>query len=112
MTEPSPQQKPRRRWWRLALIPLVPVLAVAALYAFDWYQGQRAWREACAEADRLDPGWRWEDLLARRPALPEDRDAIRVMYAAAAKLPENWPNWAALIRDDDLPPAIPGKRDP
>src|SRR5207245_629795 len=74
MTDPSSHEQTRRRWKWLALIPLVPVLAFAALFAFDWYQGQRAWREACAEADRLDPGWKWEDLLARRPELPADRD--------------------------------------
>jgi hypothetical protein len=39
----------------------------------------------------MDPGWRWEDLLARRPVLPDDQDAIRVTAAAAAKLPPGWP---------------------
>jgi len=105
MTDSSPRETPRRRWRRLALIPLLPVLAFAGLYALDWYQGQRAWREACAEADRLDPGWRWEDLLARRPEPPADRDAIRVTQDAALKLPDKWPNWADAVRKEDLPPA-------
>jgi hypothetical protein len=111
MSNPLPQKNPRRRWRRLALIPLVPVLAFAGLFAFDWYQGHRAWREACAEADRLDPGWRWEDLLARRPELPADRDAIRVTQAAASKLPEKWPDWGAAIPEENLPPLAGQARD-
>jgi hypothetical protein len=46
-----------------------------------------AWIEACGEADRLDPGWRWEDLLARRTILPADCDAAQVTQEAAAQLP-------------------------
>jgi hypothetical protein len=98
----------RRRWRWLALIPLIAALLLGGLLVFDRYQAERAWREACAEADRLDPGWKWEDLLARRPELPADRDAIRLTHAAAAKLPEKWPDWAAAVRDEDLPP-LPGQ---
>lgn len=87
------------------------MLAFAALFGFDWYWGERAWRAACAEADRLDPGWKWEDLLARRPELPADRDAIKVTLVVDAKLPAKWPDWAAVIRDEDLPPAPAPPRD-
>ena len=49
---------------------------VAVLIAYDHWQQQRAWREACAEADRLDPGWRWPDLAAAWPALPDERNSF------------------------------------
>ncbi len=45
------------------------------------------WSEACAEADRVDPGWRWDELLARRPSLSADQDAIQLSLAAAEYLP-------------------------
>jgi hypothetical protein len=53
---------------------------------FGRQSSDQLWAEACAEADRLDPGWRWEDLLARRPILPADRDATQVIQEAAARL--------------------------
>src|SRR5436190_10901886 len=108
MTDPPPHEKPRRRWRWLALIPLAAALLLGGLLVFDRYQAERAWEDACAEADRLDPGWKWEDLLAQRPELPANRDAIRVTHAAASKLPEKWPDWAAAIREEDLPP-LPGQ---
>src|SRR5436190_13911206 len=108
MTDPSPQEKPRRRWRWLALIPLAAALLLGGLLVFDRYQAERAWQDACAEADRLDPGWKWEDLLARRPELPADRDAIVVTHAAASKLPEKWPDWASVIPEEELP-ALPGQ---
>jgi len=54
---------------------------------FGRKSSDQSWFEACAEADRVDPGWRWEDLLARRPILPADCDATQVIQAAAARLP-------------------------
>jgi hypothetical protein len=70
---------------------------------FNKRRGEQAWTEACSEADHLDPGWRWEDLLDRRPVLSEDCDAIRVASAAAAKLPSGWPDWTTVMSHDDLP---------
>lgn len=73
---------------------------------FERRRAERIWKEACAEADRLDPGWKWDDLLSRRPELSKDCDAIHVTLAAASKLPPKWPDWATVIREEDLP-ALP-----
>lgn len=48
------------------------------------------WQDACAEADQLDPGWRWNELSARQPSLPEDQDATKVALAAANDLPADF----------------------
>jgi hypothetical protein len=98
--------RPRRRWrsrFALASVALVGLLAFG--FWLDHYLEERAWRAACAEADRLDPGWRWDDLLAARPNPPDDRNAAVRIQAIMQKLPQGWPDWAAAIRDEDLPPS-------
>jgi hypothetical protein len=67
---------------------LVLTGVVAAFLAYDRWQQQRAWQEACAEADRLDPGWRWDDLRAARPPLPPKRNSVAHVEAALKLLPE------------------------
>jgi hypothetical protein len=49
--------------------------------------------EARAEADRLDPGWRLEELEARRAELPDGQNAAVTVLTAAGSLPVNWPKW-------------------
>jgi hypothetical protein len=76
---------------------------------FGWKSGESAWQQACEEADRLDPGWRWEDLLSRKSELPADRDARQVALSAAALLPEGWPDWIPFLEEFDLVPKEPPK---
>jgi hypothetical protein len=47
--------------------------------------------QAIAEADRLDPGWRFEDLEAARPPLPDAENSALQVLAAAGQLPKPWP---------------------
>jgi hypothetical protein len=74
---------------------------------FGRKSAQIAWNEACAEADHLDPGWRWDDLIARRPNPPPQNDARQAITAAISRLPERWPNWESVLarlgRVPDLP---------
>ena len=51
--------------------------------------------EAFAEADRLDPGWRLEDLDAKRLPRPEpDKDGFNQVQRIKAAMPKgNWPEW-------------------
>jgi hypothetical protein len=75
------------RWCRrLAAVTAAAVGLVAAFLVYDDWQQLRAWQEACAEADRLDPGWRWADLTAG-PALPDERNSMVHARAAARLLP-------------------------
>ncbi len=77
---------------------------------FEMHRTDKAWADACAEADRLDPGWRWQDLLATRPVAPDDRGVGTRVLEITAALPFRWPDWATLLRDEDVPP--PPQRPP
>jgi hypothetical protein len=87
--------KPRRRLLRVIVRGLLLLVAVIGLYmaylAYDDWQGRREWVEACAEADRLDPGWRWEELLAGMPAIPDEQNSAVRILAAQRLLPYGWP---------------------
>jgi hypothetical protein len=98
----------RRRWWLWLVLAAGAVvgLAVGGIW-YDDHSAGRAWADACAEADRLDPGWRWEELLAARPNPPDDRNVASRVHAMSAAMPPKWPDWSQLLTDADLPPAPP-----
>jgi hypothetical protein len=77
-------------------------VALAALLCggqwLDRWLAERDWLAACAEADRLDPGWRWEQLRAALPALPASHDAAKHIRAISARAPKPWPDWQAAAR--------------
>lgn len=56
-----------------------------------------------AEADRADPGWKMEDLLAAREAdpIPEGQDSAALAAEAVRLLPAGWP--AEMPRESDPP---------
>jgi hypothetical protein len=54
-------------------------------FADDWEA-----QKAAAEADRLDPGWRFEDLEGGRAEVPDEENAALVVLAAAKLLPRSW----------------------
>jgi hypothetical protein len=87
MTDASPRPRtPVRRWLcRGALAAAVIVGLTTAYVVYDRWQQRRAWQAACAEADRLDPGWRWEDLAAKQPLLPDEQNSV-VRARAAVRL--------------------------
>jgi hypothetical protein len=102
---PASDARRRQRWplW-LALLAITMVGLLLGGLWLDRYYEQQAWREACAEADRLDPGWRWDDLIAARPNPPDERNVAVRVRAVRQALPEHWLDWTAVIRDEDLPP--------
>src|SRR5215204_99304 len=85
-----------RRWLRRILLGCVALagLVVGGLWLDRWLEDYD-WRAACAEADRLDPGWRWADLTADRPDVPDGENAMLTVRAVCRLLPEDWPNWPA-----------------
>jgi hypothetical protein len=106
MTRP-PDPPRKRRWWPCLAAAVAGVVGLlAGGIALDRYLARKAWADACAEADRLDPGWRWDDLTAARPVGPADNVAARIRDVKAA-LPQQWPNWAAAVRPEDVPPPPP-----
>jgi hypothetical protein len=87
---------PRPRWGRRLLWSVLILAAVLTGGCFlIMHLVEEEWQEAVAEADRLDPGWRLEDLEARRAAVPDDQNAALRVLAAQRLLPAGWPTWPA-----------------
>jgi hypothetical protein len=91
-----PAPAPSRRRWvkRIAIGLLAVILLAAGGILLFLYLADREWHEAVAEADRLDPGWRFEELEAKRAPVADDENAaLRVLAATdlvkAAVLAQN-----------------------
>jgi hypothetical protein len=82
-----------RRRRKLIVILLVILSSYGSLwgaYGFYSYRINRELVEAEAEADRLDPGWRLEELEAKRKQLPDERNGALPILAARKLLSEGW----------------------
>ena len=92
-SDSTPPRRRRRLWSWLVGVPLLLVLAAA--FGTGAYVGRRVDRRlaaATAVADRDDPFWRLDDLLAHRERVPDAENAALVVTEAAARLPDNWPD--------------------
>jgi hypothetical protein len=83
--------KSRRRNLRVAVI-LIGGLTAAVL-CYHW-GSQQVLRNAQAEVDRLDPGWRFEELMAKRAVVPDEQNSGLVLANARQLLPPDWPTWS------------------
>jgi hypothetical protein len=81
------------------LLLLAVLLAAAVREVYPMVNADRQLREAAAEADRLDPHWRFDELEAARAAVPDERNAALVVLEANQLLPPDWQ--ADLMRIDD-----------
>jgi ABC-type transport system involved in multi-copper enzyme maturation permease subunit len=92
----APGAPPRVRLWprRLvyAFLLLLPTGMLAARYVQLHRAADRDLQEAEAEADRLDPGWRWEELEAARKTMPDDQNAGLLAVAVDKQVSVPWPN--------------------
>jgi hypothetical protein len=71
----------------LSLVLLVPALAVAQEPPDRGDEpGQAVLDRAVAEADRIDPGWRFKDLEARRVRPPAARNSAELLAATRDRL--------------------------
>jgi hypothetical protein len=69
-------------------------LLLAGVIGFNLYTAKRAdqeLEEAIAEIDHTDPGWRFEELQAKRAVIPDDQNAALQVLAAKQVLPSPWP---------------------
>ncbi|MHC5544958.1 hypothetical protein ACYOEI_42525, partial [Singulisphaera rosea] len=64
---------------------------VGAVLAIPYYVSETV-REAEAEADRLDPGWRWEEIEARREVLSDETNSANLVAEIIDVLPDEWTN--------------------
>jgi hypothetical protein len=96
MNEPSvrdetPPAVPRRSLLRrILLVAVLLVAAVVGVCVYVIHERDRELREAIAEADRLDSGWRFADMEAARAEVPDDENGARLVLAAHTAMPANW----------------------
>jgi hypothetical protein len=89
--QPAPAARQRRPWVRRLIVGTAVALGLGAvLYFILPYVLERDLREAIAEADRLDPGWRFEDMQAARAVVPANENGALLVEAAYAKMPPRW----------------------
>jgi hypothetical protein len=84
----------RPRWsWRRRLIvgAGAVVVLIVAVYVYLDYLTEREVREAVAEADRLDPGWRFEKMEGAREEIPDAENSALIVLAARARIPKQVP---------------------
>jgi hypothetical protein len=90
----APRVQVRRRWtWYLIVVLLVFVVLPVSFIFFMINLSSRRIREAEAEADRLDPGWRLVDLQAARAQIPDDENSALVVIETRRLMPAKWSNW-------------------
>jgi hypothetical protein len=96
-----------RRFILLTLSLLLIVAAGGSLYYY-FVSNEETLEYAAAEADCLDPGWRWEELQANRRTIPKAENAAAYVRKAKSLLPMPWPaprqhNGTKAFRLDDIP---------
>ena len=97
---PAVPARRRRRWLVVTgLLLLALLLAAGAREVYRMGEGDRQLGEAAAEADRLDPHWRFDELEAARGAVPDERNAALVVLEVIRLLPARWRS--SLLRVDE-----------
>ncbi len=96
----------RRKVWKRVILAVGTFggLSFAVIWAlsvyFNWIT-DRNLQEAIAEADRLDPGWRLEELEAKREEIPDAENAALCVEAAYKLFPTNWPSQQLARKADE-----------
>jgi hypothetical protein len=88
-------KRSRRTLVVIAILCLIPVALTLFAYIASRYSGNMRLEQAFAEADRLDPGWRFQDLEdARRPYPAPEKNGIDQVLRVKAAMPKSmWPSW-------------------
>jgi hypothetical protein len=79
----------RRSLWVLGLI-VVLGSATDGCYFYLQAEAERRLQSAIAEADRLDPDWRLDDLKKSQPILPDDQNGAVQRWAVRRLFPAGW----------------------
>jgi hypothetical protein len=89
-TAPAKKRGSGRRWLFVAVLVLLPVLLLAGIYFYIAHLADLGLQEALAEADRLDPGWRLDDLLSRRAQYADDDNSALQAARSKSLIPNRW----------------------
>lgn len=77
-----------------AALGVVSVTIVAVPFGLGVYAGRyidRRLAAAIAAANRDDPHWRLDDLMANRAAVPDEENSALIVEEVLAYMPESWP---------------------
>jgi hypothetical protein len=87
----------KRPFYRRKIVILSALIAVALIVAIPWIvlalNASRELDDAFSEADRLDPGWRIEEIEANRKKVPDAQNSALFILALQPLVPPNWPFW-------------------
>jgi hypothetical protein len=89
----SPWLPPRARWRLLLALAAVVLFGVLlTVFVSRHYEGDADadLQEALAEADRLDPGWRFEAIHAKRAKVPDAENGALHVETVAKQIPKGW----------------------
>jgi hypothetical protein len=92
--------------WVLGLPLLLAMLGMIITAAFFSSKGNRRLAEATAVADRDDPYWRLDDLMARREKVTDQENSALILAELRSLVPENWPSGSTpLVGGPSLTPS-------
>jgi ABC-type transport system involved in multi-copper enzyme maturation permease subunit len=86
-------KRARIRWLRLAgqlLVLLLPTCLLIGVFEYWRYQSHVELARSQAEADRLDPHWRWDEMEARRKPIPPEQNSALVLQSVSKVLPKDY----------------------
>ena len=101
MTSGTPTIASRRRRCLVATCSVIGGLIAAGLTYEFWTRRstEQLYRDAVAEADQLDPGWREGILAAAASEIPDDENSAVLVLSSYEKIPSGW----QALKGDRLP---------
>jgi hypothetical protein len=73
----------RHPWWSLLLVTLAFFTSTVGVYKFVEYRSYCDLEAAMAETDAVSPRWRWEEIEADRPEIPDAENSALVIQKVA-----------------------------
>lgn len=110
--EPSAESSPPRIWLRRGIGLGVLLVASVAAVVMVWRHLEAARvnqriHHIQADLDATDPGWRWDDLVAKRPAPPTGKNSADVIAFVGRCLSAGW---ARQLHDVEINYVLPPNR--
>ena len=91
----APSRRLRRlRRWMIGVPSTIAVLTTVSAFGAGVYLGRivdRRLADAIASADRDDPSWRIDDLMAHREPVPDEENSAIIVAEALETVPDGWP---------------------
>jgi hypothetical protein len=86
---------------------LLLACAAVGFYFYTIWAADKELQEAIAEADRLDAGWRLEELEAKREVIPDAENSALKVLAIKKLIPTSWPSPSRSAKNTEPPNGVP-----